>query len=183
MSLLGRIRVETAREVRRLRTHSRITADLLRFVWLIILLLSGYYGSYIFNSKMGSCCSGCLRSKSSESETEMTEQGNGSKIPSNPSSISLSSKMSAPTIQTNQCNLISGMGLALIDVSIEQDAAYWEWHIETLTNEDNEDEDDFDSFTSLKFGVATKKNANFYKALAFNEDDSEFYLFICRFIF
>jgi len=105
----------------------------------------------------------------------MTQQerdaNNGKMDSSNPSSISISTRMSAPSIMTSERDLkVQGRGLALVGVSIEQDAAYWEWHIETLIDDKDEDEDDFDAFTSLKFGVATKKNAKFYKAVESNED-------------
>lgn len=46
--------------------------------------------------------------------------------------------------------------MALAGVGIEQDAAYWEWHIKVSEGSKSED---------IKFGVATKKNAAFYKSL------------------
>jgi len=83
--------------------------------------------------------------------------------------------MSARTIQTTEGGLkLHGRGLALVGVSIEQDAAYWEWHVETVTDDDEEDDDDdFDAFSSLKFGVATKKNAKFYTALDSMEEGED----------
>lgn len=116
-------------------------------------------------------------------ETELTSQnnnGNGNGDDINPSLASLykiSKSMSAPTIQIHGLN-VKGHGLALVDVSIEQDCAYWEWHIETSTstsNNNSNDEDDDDDFFNqgmvMKFGVATKKNRDFYKALNNNEVD------------
>jgi len=82
--------------------------------------------------------------------------------------------MSARTIQTTEGGLkIHGRGLALVGVSIEQDAAYWEWHVETVTDDDDDDDDDFDAFSSLKFGVATKKNSKFYTALESMEEGED----------
>ena len=40
---------------------------------------------------------------------------------------------------------------------IEQDAAYWEWHIQKVP----QDDDDF----KIMFGVAHKKDRNFYNEL------------------
>eukprot|EP00554_Chaetoceros_debilis_P006467 CAMPEP_0194077848 /NCGR_PEP_ID=MMETSP0149-20130528/4408_1 /TAXON_ID=122233 /ORGANISM="Chaetoceros debilis, Strain MM31A-1" /LENGTH=234 /DNA_ID=CAMNT_0038758997 /DNA_START=108 /DNA_END=809 /DNA_ORIENTATION=+ len=139
---------------------------------------------------MGSCCS-CLKSgsdKAAETETELTDQKQSY-------TFKISRKMSAPTtkIQGGNGNSgdndnldLSGEGLALVDVSIEQDATYWEWHIEcpdgthhsstTTTMEDDDYDDDDDFFaegTSLKFGVTTKKNQNFYRALESNEDGDD----------
>jgi len=124
---------------------------------------------------MGCCCS-LLRTNSSDSETELTQKG-GDAQPASPKlpSIVISPRMSARTIQTTEGGLkIHGRGLALVGVSIEQDAAYWEWHIETVTDDDEEDDDDdFDAFSSLKFGVATSKNAKFYTALESMEEGED----------
>lgn len=120
---------------------------------------------------MGSCCS-CFKTdsdKSAEPETELTEQKQSY-------TFNISRKMSAPTTKINGNGLgISGEGLALVDVSIEQDAAYWEWHIECQdgTHSMDDDDDFFAEGTSLKFGVTTKKNQDFYRALESNEDGGE----------
>eukprot|EP00559_Dactyliosolen_fragilissimus_P000666 CAMPEP_0184864924 /NCGR_PEP_ID=MMETSP0580-20130426/16359_1 /TAXON_ID=1118495 /ORGANISM="Dactyliosolen fragilissimus" /LENGTH=214 /DNA_ID=CAMNT_0027363879 /DNA_START=116 /DNA_END=760 /DNA_ORIENTATION=+ len=95
--------------------------------------------------------------------------------------LAISQRMSSPSIQTTDGGLekIVGNGLALVGVSIEQDAAYWEWHIETegggdgkekKVDDDVDDADDDDESLALKFGVATKKNSLFYDALELNED-------------
>ena len=61
--------------------------------------------------------------------------------------------------------------------SIEQDAAYWEWQIEktggsgSSSADDGDDDDDED--TAPKFGVATKKDQKFYRALQAAEIDGE----------
>jgi hypothetical protein len=50
---------------------------------------------------------------------------------------------------------VSGNGLALAGVCIEQDAAYWEWHLEISSGESN----------GVMFGLSTSKDAAFYRAL------------------
>ena len=61
--------------------------------------------------------------------------------------------------------------------SIEQDAAYWEWQIERVgggggnSADDGDDDDDEDN--APKFGVATKKDQKFYRALQATEIDGE----------
>ena len=78
---------------------------------------------------------------------------------------------------------VSGNGLALVGCSIEQDAAYWEWHIEktgsngssgdggnaSVDGEYDEDEEE----NAPKFGVATKKDRRFYQARQALEVDGE----------
>ena len=93
---------------------------------------------------------------------------------------------------------VSGCGFALGMVPVDQDAAYWEWHIHlpgkirrqqsgkddddddddngdgekfanfdknnSNKNEEEEDDDDDDPY-ALKFGVATRKDRNFYNTL------------------
>lgn len=118
---------------------------------------------------MGVCCS-CLKSDSGPRETELTEQ-NAQK----PSfSFMISRKMSSPSVDINGMT-VNGEGLALIDVSIEQDSAYWEWHIKSeekrSEDDDDDDEDFFDDSNAMKFGCATKKNREFYAALENEADD------------
>ena len=63
--------------------------------------------------------------------------------------------------------------------SIEQDAAYWEWQIEktggsgSSSADDGDDYDDEDN--APKFGVATKKDQKFYRALQAAEIDGELF--------
>jgi hypothetical protein len=54
---------------------------------------------------------------------------------------------------------VSGMGLSLVGTTIEQDAAYWEVHIDVP-------DDDKGTAYEVMFGVATKKDRKFYNALA-----------------
>ena len=72
---------------------------------------------------------------------------------------------------------VSGSGLALAKIPIEQDAAYWEWHVNLpgLPRHPDEDEDDMHDVHmngddevdpyAIKFGVATRKDRNFYKMM------------------
>ena len=129
----------------------------------------------------GCCCRCCPRDESASSEAEMT----ANLKPPSGKSLSISRAMSAPTVELEGrnvvrtlyryicvvldlftfstrpspthccCSQVSGSGLALAGVSIEQDAAYWEWHMQVpdgLT-------------TDVMFGVTTRKNAAFYKSL------------------
>jgi hypothetical protein len=54
---------------------------------------------------------------------------------------------------------LSGMGLSLVGTTIEQDAAYWEVHIDVP-------DDDKGTAYEVMFGVATKKDRKFFNALA-----------------
>jgi len=56
---------------------------------------------------------------------------------------------------------VSGYGLALVGVSIEQDASYWEAHV-ILEN----------GTLDAYFGVATRKDQQFYRAL--EQDEGKF---------
>jgi hypothetical protein len=56
---------------------------------------------------------------------------------------------------------ISGFGLALAGVSIEQDAAYWEAQIDIPAD---------GGAMEVMFGVATKKDRKFYNALDEQEE-------------
>lgn len=112
-----------------------------------------------------------------------------------PPTHGISRGMTSPTIQISNGGFqISGSGLCLTNIPIEQDAAYWEWHI-TLPGlprapKDGEEEDDFqdvqmdgngssddddndidDDPYALKFGVATRKDRNFYKSLESAQDE------------
>jgi hypothetical protein len=50
---------------------------------------------------------------------------------------------------------MSGYGLGLVGVAVEQDAAYWEAHIQHDPGMSQE----------VSFGVATKKDQQFYRAM------------------
>lgn len=86
---------------------------------------------------MGGCCS-CLdairggKHAAESSSMEMTESSSSSKVPP-ASKHGISRAMSAPTIQITGWK-ISGCGLALCEIPIEQDAAYWEYHVQMPGN-------------------------------------------------
>ncbi|KAL3817566.1 hypothetical protein ACHAXA_010585 [Cyclostephanos tholiformis] len=113
--------------------------------------------------------------------------------------------MSSPTIRIRGGGReVSGYGLALGMVPVEQDAAYWEWHVamppgtkrrsshdaaremeEDAVDDDDDDcesfhdvgvDDDDDDPYALKFGVATRKDRAFYVNLENGDDggDREF---------
>jgi len=116
-------------------------------------------------------------------------------------SLTISDTMSAPTIlayETNNKNdnveeegeekptigqvRISGYGLALINMPIEQDAAYWEWFIEKddgrrrrkkQQKPENDDDDEEDEYLAMKFGVATKKDPSFYQVQESSADEGK----------
>lgn len=134
------------------------------------------------------CCLSCLEmtttaSGSSESEVQMSSKAE--------TAGSLSKSMSSPDVRISgeKSNTVTGHGLALVNVVVEQDAAYWEWHVEKTSTDDDENdaivgeeelegendqgaiEDEDDGFEEVvgdvvKFGVSTKKKPAFYKKLA-----------------
>lgn len=73
---------------------------------------------------------------------------------------SINPEMSAPTIQTSidSSDEVKGHGLALVDVTVEQDRAYWEWRIRI--------DSDTASTSYPMFGVSNKRNAKFYQILS-----------------
>lgn len=152
---------------------------------------------------MGGCCS-CLdgisggkhgnSSGNNGNSTEMTSRNSAAGIP--PPTHGLSRAMSAPTIQIQGYKL-SGSGLALAKIPIEQDAAYWEWHVNMpglprpppqedddddefhdvqMNGNDNDssdnDDDEEDDPYALKFGVATRKDRKFYQSLEEEGDEA-----------
>ena len=116
---------------------------------------------------MGCCSSCCGSSEDGESSREMELQAQKSR-----KALSISRSMSAPTIVTREANVVSGTGLALAGVSIEQDAAYWEWHIRLGVK---------DTLENILFGVATKKDASFYQGLKDKVQPEEGTNTICEF--
>jgi hypothetical protein len=81
-------------------------------------------------------------------------------------SLCVSRKMSSPTIQvtdTAGC-VMKGRGLALIATPLEQDAAYWEWHI-TLPARQHVD--------TILFGVTGRKDRTFYQELEGKQKDDD----------
>lgn len=142
-----------------------------------------------------------FRTNSIDTETELSSRNQHSRFPTRtnkksspqqhpPYSITVSDTMSAPTIlayegDDDDDNLeegqvrISGYGLALIQMPMEQDAAYWEWFIEKddgrlKKNDDGDDVEDIDStYLAMKFGVATKKDPSFYQVQESSADEGK----------
>ncbi|KAL3793827.1 hypothetical protein HJC23_006187 [Cyclotella cryptica] len=111
---------------------------------------------------MGGCCS-CLTRFLSSSGIEMSENSRTEDLvagESMPQVHSIDIGMSAPTIQTSidSSAEVQGHGLALLDVTVEQDRAYWEWRVRM--------NGDATSSWPPMFGVSNKRNAKFYEILA-----------------
>jgi len=101
---------------------------------------------------MGCCCS-CSGGGDGEAtkENELVPQV----------SSDISCRMSSPTIKVDGPS-VTGKGLALVGTAIEQDAAYWEWHISAKKHVDN-----------IMFGVTGKKDRKFYSELEGNAKNEE----------
>ena len=145
---------------------------------------SGLLGRLL--AKMGACCS-CFDAitggkHSGESSQEMTTRNSAGGVP--PASHGLSRAMSAPTISI-QGFRVSGSGLALTRIPVEQDAAYWEIHVHMpgqaapsgdedgdLQDVDVNDDGEEDPY-AVKFGVATRKDREFYRSLETVEEEGD----------
>ena len=109
------------------------------------------------------CCVSCFKSGGEQvASTEMTASANAN--PDGGKSMKISRKMTAPTISVEENRTVTGTGLAMAGVAIEQDAAYWEWHVQLPEG----------SSQKIMFGVATRKDRAFYKAQ--NESDGELWV-------
>mmetsp|Transcript_3380 Transcript_3380/g.5371 ORF Transcript_3380/g.5371 Transcript_3380/m.5371 type:complete len:222 (-) Transcript_3380:39-704(-) len=121
---------------------------------------------------MGCCCScGGGDGEEATKEQEMAAQQQAAK------SLVVSAKMSAPTVKIttavdddnnggggSSSSVLVGHGLALIGAALEQDAAYWEWHI-TLPARKHVD--------TILFGVSSQKDRKFYQELKEGEEQEE----------
>lgn len=140
---------------------------------------------------MGCICS-CLENQNDPS----AHQSESEMVPTSTNGIGvgkeISKKMSNPSItflnkenKPKNCT-ISGTGLALACVSVEQDAAYWEWHVGTQNGSEsstdkssdeeffeNDEGEEEDNENCIKVGVATKKNRKFYRILEANDDGDD----------
>jgi hypothetical protein len=100
---------------------------------------------------MGGCCSCCTDASEEAAaarETEMAAQQSAK-------SLVISSEMSAPTLKIEEGNVVlTGHGLALVATALEQDAAYWEWHISLPARK---------HVDTILFGVTSKKDQQFYR--------------------
>ena len=92
-------------------------------------------------------------------------------------SLQVSRKLSAPTLTissslddpkrqqtTTPGSVVSGYGLGLVGVALEQDVAYWEWHISLPPRE---------HVDTTMFGVCSKKDRTFYQELQAQEPQEE----------
>lgn len=112
---------------------------------------------------MGCCCScGGGEDEATSRETELATQRAASK------SLTVSVKMSAPTIKVEQggdnSQTVSGRGLAVVAVPLEQDAAYWEWRISLPARK---------HVDTVMFGVTSMKDRKFYEELKGKEPVQE----------
>jgi disulfide bond formation protein DsbB len=98
----------------------------------------------------GLCC--CCRSSDGEETSEMEM-----KAKKTAKAMAIAKHMSAPTIRVGSESEITGSGLALVGIALEQDHAYWEWHIELPPRV---------HLDTVLFGVTSKKTNKFYKELA-----------------
>ena len=104
---------------------------------------------------MGGCCC-CFVGSGGESGTATSEME--MKAKKTAKAMAIAKHMSAPTIRVSgESSAISGSGLALVGIALEQDHAYWEWHIELPPKV---------HLDTVLFGVTTKKTNKFYKELA-----------------
>lgn len=105
---------------------------------------------------MGQCCSYARRLLPS-SDVEMGTSTHGDE----PAQVhAIDEAMSAPSISiaNDLKNEVTGFGLALADVAVESERAYWEWQVRVV----NPSEEG----TALMFGVSGKRNPKFYEILA-----------------
>ncbi|KAL3786390.1 hypothetical protein HJC23_002947 [Cyclotella cryptica] len=137
---------------------------------------------------MGGCCScfdsirGGKHSNSPDGHDKSMEMTRNSAAGVPLPTHGMSRAMSAPTIQI-QGFKVSGSGLALARIPIEQDSAYWEWHVHLpgLPRPPPDEDDDLRDVQmngdgdpyAIKFGVATRKDGNFYKLLDNVEEEGD----------
>jgi len=87
--------------------------------------------------------------------------------------LTIARNMSSPSVKIDDMVLL-GTGLALVGVSVEQDAAYWEWHVELCRMDGSDhsiDKSGDDESSALSFGVATKKNSAYFRSLDKSEEN------------
>jgi hypothetical protein len=102
---------------------------------------------------MGICCSCCGSSGGSEeNETELQVTN----AEANKKSMVISTTMSAPTVKITDSTIVSGSGLALVGIPIEQDAAYWEWQVMDVEGSSGT------GHSEIMFGVTSRKDKTFY---------------------
>jgi hypothetical protein len=106
---------------------------------------------YCCQSTMGSCCSCCTDADEEAAATRETEMA----AHQSAKSLVISPKMSAPTVKIMEGNVaLTGHGLALVATALEQDAAYWEWHVSLPARK---------HVDTILFGVTSQKDQQFYR--------------------
>jgi hypothetical protein len=113
-----------------------------------------------------------LKSNSGESSSNGRETELASGAASSSSSqhrqanMTVSRALSSTTIevQPDDKSKASGYGMALVGVAIEQDAAYWEAHIEVVAEQATTE-------SEIMLGVATKKDRQFFNDLQEQKGD------------
>jgi len=75
---------------------------------------------------------------------------------------SINVRMCSPGIKVEGDLCATGFGLALIGIALEQDAAYWEFHISLPVTK---------QVDTILFGVSTKKDRKFYEEVKYNEEE------------
>ena len=117
---------------------------------------------------MGQCCSliqrfmPSLEMELGNSTGNSTSDADQFAIDSVPQAHSIDTAMSAPsiTLAGDLMNEVCGNGLALADVPVEQDRAYWEWRVKMVNPGSS------GACSTLIFGVSNKRNSKFYEILA-----------------
>jgi hypothetical protein len=113
---------------------------------------------------MGALCCCCASDEEGEDQKETEMKATISEA--DKKTLAISPKMSAPTINVEDRTNVSGNGLAVAAVPIEQDAAYWEWHVAVQDKNGGASH-----VEDIMFGVASKKDRKFYQELEENEAD------------
>lgn len=97
-------------------------------------------------------------SSSNGRETELASASSASQH--SQANMTIHRAMSSTTIEVppDDRSKASGYGMALVGVAIEQDAAYWEAHIEVVAEQSTTE-------SEVMLGVATKKDRQFFNDL------------------
>ena len=106
---------------------------------------------------MGCCCS-CIR----DNDGEMTKENE--LVGQNTAQKSINIRMSSQGIKLEGNLCATGSGLALVGTAVEQDAAYWEFHISLPVGK---------HVDTILFGVSAKKDRKFYEEAKQNEQSED----------
>jgi hypothetical protein len=120
---------------------------------------------------MGSCCS-CLFPDGENHGDTSKDPSSGAgetEMKAHRAALSISRSMSAPTVQIDlhdPCRVSSGYGLAVVNVPLEQDAAYWEVSLISNTAVNESHQNQLFAPFDIMVGVTTKKSSDFYQPQA-----------------